>query len=111
MGVWNVIIAVDFDGTLCELDYPNIGKPNVRLIDKLKKCKKNGDILILNTCREGELLYKAVFWLNEQGLHFDCFNRNTNERIKEYGGDCRKISADIYIDDKAVSPLEFVKGE
>ena len=26
------IIAVDFDGTLCENDWPNIGKPNFHLI-------------------------------------------------------------------------------
>ena len=31
------IIAVDFDGTLCENKWPDIGEPNVDLISYLKK--------------------------------------------------------------------------
>jgi hypothetical protein len=31
---------------------------------------------------------------------FDAYNENLPERIAEYGGDCRKISADFYVDDK-----------
>ena len=30
-----MIIAVDFDGTLCENDYPRIGRPNTKLINHL----------------------------------------------------------------------------
>lgn len=28
------------------------------------------------------------------------YNENLPERIAQYGGDCRKISADYYFDDK-----------
>lgn len=31
------IIAVDFDGTLCENKWPEIGMPNEELIEYLKK--------------------------------------------------------------------------
>ena len=31
------IIAVDFDGTLCENKFPEIGEPNKPIIDYLKK--------------------------------------------------------------------------
>lgn len=48
------IIAVDFDGTLCENKYPEIGKPNGVLIDDLKMRKDNGAKLILWTCRVGD---------------------------------------------------------
>lgn len=48
--------AVDFDGTLCENAYPEIGAPNLSLIDKLISRRRLGAKVILWTCREGELL-------------------------------------------------------
>lgn len=41
------IIAVDFDGTLCENKWPEIGMPNEELIEYLKKRQANGEKLIL----------------------------------------------------------------
>ena len=38
----------------------------------------------------------------EKGLKFDRVNENLPERIRAFKGDCRKISADVYIDDRAV---------
>lgn len=97
----NKIIAVDFDGTLCENCWPEIGKPNEALIWFLKEHKKEGTKVILWTCRTGELLEKAVEWCREQGLEFDAVNENLPEVIEWMGGDSRKIYADVYIDDKA----------
>ena len=37
-----------------------------------------------------------------RGLYFDAVNANLPERIAYFGGDCRKISADEYWDDRAV---------
>lgn len=37
------IIAVDFDGTLCENNWPGIGAPNEELIEYLRNRKKDGD--------------------------------------------------------------------
>jgi hypothetical protein len=96
------IIAVDFDGCLCENAWPEIGKPNVELIERLKASQMwGGDKLILWTCREGESLAKAVEWCKARGLVFDAVNENLPERIEQYGGDSRKVSADLYLDDKA----------
>ena len=36
------IIAVDFDGTLCENKYPKIGEPNKELIEQLAEERKKG---------------------------------------------------------------------
>ena len=99
------IIAVDFDGTLCENCWPDIGEPNYELIDHLVYCHYQGAKLILWTGREGELLEKAVAWCEERGLFFDAVNDNIPETIKEYGNNCRKVSADIYIDDRSVNTL------
>ncbi len=96
------IIAVDFDGTLCSDQYPEIGKPNQGLIHYLKDRKKNGSKLILWTCREGERLQEALRWCETQGIAFDYANANTAENLAQFGGvDNRKIYADEYWDDKA----------
>lgn len=62
-----MIYAVDFDGTLCENKYPEIGHPNKGLIDFLKIEKQYGAEIILWTMREGETLEQAVAWCKEQG--------------------------------------------
>ena len=64
-------IAVDFDGTLCYSKWPGLGQPNLALIEYLQEWKRNGNKLILWTCRAGEALSKAVEWCREQNLEFD----------------------------------------
>ena len=97
------VIAVDFDGTLCTRKWPKIGEPNTELIRQLAEEQENGAAVILFTCREGKLLKEAVKWCREQGLVFDEVNRNLKERIRAYKGDSRKISADVYVDDRAAT--------
>ena len=55
------IIATDFDGTICESKWPEIGAPNLEVIDYLKDRKEHGAKLILFTCREGKLLLYKDF--------------------------------------------------
>ncbi|MDO4178952.1 MAG: hypothetical protein Q4D21_07160 [Phascolarctobacterium sp.] len=102
-----MIIAVDFDGTLCEDAFPEIGRPNLELIRKLKINHMNGDKLILWTCRTDEDLTRALSWCQGFGLVFDAVNENLPEVIALYGGDSRKIFADIYLDDRCVAPWEY----
>ena len=92
-------IAVDFDGTLCEERWPDIGEPNTMLIDFLIRWQEQGNKVILWTCREDAMLWAAVDWCAEHGLHFDAVNENLPERISYYHNDSRKIDADYYIDD------------
>lgn len=100
----NKIIAVDFDGTLCVQCWPEIGEPKDVLIKELIEEKKKGTRLILWTCRNGEQLNEAVEWCKARSLEFDAINENLPELIELYGGDTRKINADIYLDDKAENP-------
>ena len=108
------VIAVDFDGTLERGgDYPVPGVPNYELIRILKELKEDGVKLILHTCRENRDLGIALQWCSEHGLLFDAINENLSERIKLHGNDCRKIGADMYIDDKARTPemvIEAIRG-
>ena len=79
------VIAVDFDGTLCKDCYPGIGIPNMRLIKSLINNRKQGDKLILWTCREGDRLEEAVNWCRGFGLEFDAVNENVQELVEKYG--------------------------
>lgn len=99
-----MVIAVDFDGTLCEDAFPEIGMPNIYLIEALKSHQKNGDKLILWTCRCGKYLDKAVEWCKEQGLIFDAVNENVPDIIAKYGNGGPKVFADLYIDDHIQGP-------
>ena len=93
------IIAVDFDGTLCENKWPEIGEANEDMIYYLRKRQAEGDKLILWTCRVGDMLQKAVNWCYNHGLFFDAVNENLPEIIDSFGSDTRKIFANEYIDD------------
>lgn len=97
-------IAVDFDGTLCYSKWPDCGQPNQALITYLQEWRRNGNKLILWTCRAGEALSKAVEWCKEQNLEFDAVNDNLPEIIELYGNNSRKITCDYYIDDRMLLP-------
>lgn len=101
----NKTIAVDFDGTLCSNKYPLIGQENIVLINKLKDLRTSGAKLILWTCRKNEYLDAAIHWCRDFGLEFDAINENLQEYVELFGGDTRKIYADIYIDDRAMLPF------
>ena len=101
-----MIIAVDFDGCLCENAWPNIGKAHENVIACLKERQKAGDQIILWTCRDGLLLAAAVAWCERRGLKLDAVNDNLPERKREFGGNCRKVSADEYWDDRAVTVID-----
>ncbi len=99
------IIAVDFDGTLCKDAYPSIGAPIPYSLLYIARKKAAGNILILHTCRSGKLLDEAVDWCKARGITFDYINENVPENIKRYGGDTRKIYADLYFESNSLNPI------
>lgn len=98
-----MIIAVDFDGILCENKFPEIGKPYYRMIALIRELIDKGHEVVLWTTRNGEELTRAVDWCGEYGLHFCNVNgpapSNEAEYKDKYETMSRKIYADIYIDD------------
>lgn len=100
------VIAVDFDGTLCSDCYPDIGEPNLPLIFLLQRLQGQGKQIVLWTCRCGMRLQEAVEWCSGFGLEFDAVNENVQQILEKYGTESRKISADVYIDDKACYPWQ-----
>ena len=96
------VIAIDFDGCMCECAWPEIGAPHMEIINAAIQEKANGAALILWTCRVGKLLDEAVKFCEGLGLTFDAVNANLPERIAYYQRESRKVSVDEYWDDKAV---------
>lgn len=100
------IIAVDFDGTLCYEAWPGIGEPREGVLEYVRDQKAQGARLVLWTCRRGERLEDALKWCGERRIVFDAVNENLPDIVAVFGGDCRKIYADEYLEDKAVIPEE-----
>ena len=98
------IVAVDFDGTLVEDKFPEIGRPRVNMIQAVKQLQAAGVRVVLWTCRDHDSLKTAVDWCKEKhGLIFDAVNENVAEVQQMFNNDTRKVYADLYIDDKASS--------
>ena len=96
----NKIIAIDFDGTLFETEYPTILRPISPVISLAKAEREGGAKLILWTCREGAELDAAVEACRAEGLEFDAINDNLPEGKAKWGNNPRKVAADEYWDDR-----------
>ena len=97
-------IAVDFDGTLVENKYPEIGKPLLFAFETLKKLQDEGHLLILWTYRSGKKLDEAVAFCQDKGIDFYAVNKSFPE--EEYDPTfSRKILADFFIDDRNINGL------
>ena len=100
-------IAIDFDGTIVEHRYPRIGKEIPFAIATLKQLQTERHLLVLWTVREGKLLDEAVDFCRKRGLEFYAVNANhPEEEVRnDMTSPCRKVVADLYIDDLNVGKL------
>ena len=99
-----LIIAVDFDGTIVDDNYPGIGSPKIFAFDTLKELQKKGHRLILWTYRYGTRLDEAVDFCLKNGLEFYAVNKSYPEE-KFDGSISRKVNADVFIDDRNIGGL------
>lgn len=95
------VIAVDFDGTVVEHKYPEIGKEMLFAFSTLKALQQKGHKLILWTIRTGKLLDEAVEYCRSNGVEFYAVNKNYPEEILDTNTS-RKLNVDIFIDDRNV---------
>lgn len=100
-----MIIAVDFDGTIVEDRYPEIGKERPFAIATLKQLIKDGHRLILWSVREGSRLERAKQWCEERGVHFFAVNRDYEDDELTSMHHSHKVKADVFIDDRNVGGL------
>ena len=101
-----MLIAVDFDGTIVEHRYPEIGREIPFAIDTLKRLRDEHHRIVLWTVREGRLLDEAVAFCRERGLEFYAINRDYPEEEKGQNNHySRKLKADVFIDDRNLGGL------
>lgn len=97
----SLVIAVDFDGTIVDHEYPRIGAEKLFAFQTLRALQDKGHRLILWTIRDGKTLEDAVEYCRSNGIEFYAVNENfPNEGFDP--GQSRKVNADIFIDDRNV---------
>lgn len=94
-------IAIDFDGTIVEHQYPRIGKEMLFAFATIKELQKKGHKLILHTYRTGALLDEAVEYCKQNGVEFYAVNKNYPEEVITESTP-RKLNVDVFIDDRNV---------
>ena len=98
------IIAVDFDGTIVEQRFPDVGPIVPYAMSTMHRIQDAGHRIILWTCRTGDNLKDAVNLLNDHGIRLHGINANAYD--DEYGTGGIKAWAHLYIDDMALgAPL------
>jgi len=102
------IFAIDFDGTIVEDRFPEIGQLKPHAIRIMKRLQVAGNKIILWTCRpniygEREYLHEAIKFLWEQGFDPDAVNENIDKETKL---GIPKVLADYYLDDKNFPPFD-----
>lgn len=100
-----LIFAIDFDGTIVENKYPEIGEINKDVAKFIRALRKKGHIWILWTCRCGKDLEDAVKFLKRHKLKPDYVNESTKENLEAFPDNPKKIFADCYIDDRNAGGL------
>ncbi len=94
-------IAVDFDGTIVENNYPRIGREMLFAFSTMMELQKKGYLLILWTFRTGDLLEEAIAFCRSNGIEFYAVNENYpgESATSNYS---RKLNVDLFIDDRNI---------
>ena len=100
-----MIIAVDFDGTIHDGQWPRIGEAMPGAREAINALRAEGHYIIIWTCREGRHQTEMVNWLLEKGIGFDRINDHRPDEVAAYGSDARKVYAHCYVDDKNVGGM------
>lgn len=99
-----MIIAVDFDGILCEDEFPEIGAPYYDMVSFVRQLIDEGHEVVLWTSRTGDRLAEAAMWCEDRGLHFCAINENAPSNLAQYLAEyptpSPKVYADLYLEDR-----------
>jgi hypothetical protein len=103
--MFRATISIDYDDTIVYQDFPRSGtiKPNAKEV--INRLYDEGHNILIWTCRAFERLETAKEYLNECGVKYHLINENLVNNIEKYGGDTRKMSAHIYIDDRQLGGI------
>jgi len=103
-----MIIAVDFDGTVVDHRFPEVGEDAPFAVDVLTELVVSGNKLILFTIRSGVYLDNAVRWFKDRGIELWGIQVNPEQSSWTTSP---KAYAEVYIDDAAIGvPTVFPYG-
>ena len=102
------VVIIDFDGTIVDHAFPEIGSPLPLAFEVMKELKEAGYKLILWTCREDDphrihkrYLEEAVAYCKANGVEFDAVNESLPpEDFRPEHFVLRKPYGHYHIDDK-----------
>jgi hydroxymethylpyrimidine pyrophosphatase-like HAD family hydrolase len=98
-------IYLDFDGTVVEHDYPQIGSLNPNSLEVIKKLQDAGHNIILNTMRvefDDGSMQEAIDFINlNKSIAGIKIQHQTEQKIYPPRWNLDKIENDIFIDDIA----------
>ncbi len=105
-----MIIAIDFDGTIVEHEFPNIGPLKLNAKEVINHLIDEGHQIIIWTCRTTQnafpgrpcTIFDVANFLVENGILFHTINNNA---VGLNFQPSPKIYADIYIDDKQLGGI------
>jgi hypothetical protein len=102
------LVAVDFDGTVVDHQFPDVGQPAPGAFEWMKRWQQAGARLMLWTMRSdgrtgagrenGPVLTEAVAFCANNGVHFWAVNENTEQQCWTKSP---KLYAHCYVDDAA----------
>lgn len=107
-----LIIAVDFDDTIVDSDYPAIKglKPNAALV--LNKWAKQGFFIQIHSCRNGEAEWEMQTFLFDNNIPYHAINDHAPWIKQKFFNPHHPISRKLYhhilIDDRS---LNYMNGE
>lgn len=106
-----MIFAIDFDGTIVENKFPDIGNPNPGAIETIKALLENGHKVFLWTMRgrarspkDRDTLGEALSWLSENGIKIPF-------RSPAQFSTSQKQFAHVYIDDASFGAPKTENGD
>lgn len=106
-----MIIAIDFDGTIVEHQFPNIGPLRTNAKEVINRLYDEGHGIIIWTCRTSQNIFPAstrptVFdvkdFLDKEGIKYHTINNNIPELSFQPSP---KVYADVYIDDRQLGGI------
>lgn len=92
-------IGIDFDGTIVDHQYPDIGSPVPGAIPTMLELVKHGHRLILFTMRSGIYLTQAAEYVESNGVKLFGLNHNPEQ---DSWTTSPKAYAHFYVDDAAI---------
>ena len=93
-----MIIAIDFDGTVVDHQFPKVGPDVPYAASVIRKLVARGDKVILWTMRSAYYLDDAVHWYNTKDIPLFGINANPDQQTWTTSP---KAYAQLYIDDAA----------